>query len=188
VHALLIPYSNLKALQSCALLLVLSISYAVQVHHFPGCCSAPARLAFATCRYKGFGVGCFKCDLPICYVYWGGISDTFVLHAAEVYPSNVRSRAHGVSAAIGKLGALTPTILFNYISDRTKFWFVCWAGLVGFVVTLVLVPDATGELACSITALSDTVPQPLITTGVLSSQSATIASCLCDICTLNKPM
>ncbi len=46
---------------------------------------------------------------------------------------------------MGKLGALTPTILFNYISDRAKFWVVCWAGLIGCVVTLVFVPDATGE-------------------------------------------
>ena len=51
-----------------------------------------------------------------------------------------------MSAAVGKLGALTPTILFNYIDNRTKFWVVCWAGLVGCVLTLVFVPDATGEI------------------------------------------
>jgi len=65
--------------------------------------------------------------------------------AAEVYPSSVRCKAHGMSAAVGKLGALTPTILFNYISDRTKFWVVCWAGMLGFLVTLIFVPDATGK-------------------------------------------
>ena len=64
--------------------------------------------------------------------------------AAEVYPSSVRSTAHGMSAAVGKLGALAPTILFNYISDRAKFWAVCWAGLLGFLVTVMFVPDATG--------------------------------------------
>ena len=69
------------------------------------------------------------------------------LAAAEVYPSSVRARAHGISAAVGKLGALAPTILFNYIDDRTKFWVACWAGLVGFLVTVVFVPDATGQLA-----------------------------------------
>lgn len=78
--------------------------------------------------------------------FWNqfGPNCTTFLVAAEVYPSSVRSRAHGISAAVGKLGALTPTILFNYISDRTKFWVVCWAGLIGCVVTLVFVPDATG--------------------------------------------
>jgi len=50
-----------------------------------------------------------------------------------------------MSAAVGQLGALTPTILFNYISDRTKFWVVCWAGMLGFLVTLFFVPDATGK-------------------------------------------
>ena len=74
------------------------------------------------------------CDLT----YW------FSLFAAEVYPSSVRSTAHGMSAAVGKLGALTPTILFNYIGNRAKFWVVCWAGLLGFLVTVVFVPDATG--------------------------------------------
>ena len=68
-----------------------------------------------------------------------------ILFAAEVYPSSVRSRAHGISAAVGKPGALTSTILFNYISDQTRFWVVCWAGLIGCVVTLLFVPDATGK-------------------------------------------
>lgn len=61
-----------------------------------------------------------------------------------MYPSSVRSTAHGMSAAVGKLGALAPTIIFNYIGDRAKFWAVCWAGLLGFLVTVVFVPDATG--------------------------------------------
>lgn len=72
------------------------------------------------------------------------VSNTDVF-AAEVYPSSVRSTAHGMSAAVGKLGALAPTILFNYISNRAKFWAVCWAGLLGFLVTVVFVPDATGK-------------------------------------------
>ena len=49
-----------------------------------------------------------------------------------------------MSAAVGKLGALAPTIFFNYIGNRAKFWAVCWAGLLGFLVTVVFVPDATG--------------------------------------------
>ncbi|KAL3138696.1 hypothetical protein ABBQ32_006450 [Trebouxia sp. C0010 RCD-2024] len=78
--------------------------------------------------------------------FWNqfGPNCTTFLVAAEVYPSSVRSTAHGMSAAVGKLGALAPTILFNYISDRAKFWAVCWAGLLGFFVTVVFVPDATG--------------------------------------------
>ena len=44
--------------------------------------------------------------------------------AAEVYPSSVRSSAHGMSAAVGKVGALIPTVVFNYISNPAKFWLV----------------------------------------------------------------
>ena len=49
-----------------------------------------------------------------------------------------------MSAAVGKLGALTPNILLNYIGNRAKFWVVCWAGLLGFLVTIIFVPDVTG--------------------------------------------
>ena len=67
-----------------------------------------------------------------------------VLAAAEVYPTSVRSTAHGMSAAVGKCGALVPTVLFNYIGNTTKFWVVCWAGLLGFFATVMFIPDATG--------------------------------------------
>ena len=71
-------------------------------------------------------------------------SHSAAVPAAEVYPSSVRSTAHGMSAAVGKLGALAPTIFFNYIGNRAKFWAVCWAGLLGFLMTVIFVPDATG--------------------------------------------
>ena len=44
---------------------------------------------------------------------------TFLV-AAEVFPTSIRSTAHGVSAAIGKLGALAPTILYHYIDNREQ--------------------------------------------------------------------
>ena len=50
-----------------------------------------------------------------------------------------------MSAAVGKCGALVPTVLFNYIGNATKFWVVCWAGLLGFFMTVMFIPDATGE-------------------------------------------
>ena len=65
--------------------------------------------------------------------------------AAEVYPTSVRATAHGLSAATGKIGALLPTVIFNYIGNSTKFWVVCWAGLLGFLVTVLFVPDLTGR-------------------------------------------
>ena len=77
------------------------------------------------------------------WIQFGPNSTTFLL-AAEVYPAQVRSTAHGLSAAVGKLGALTSTVLYNYIGTRTKFWVVCWFGLIGFVLTIIFIPDTTG--------------------------------------------
>jgi hypothetical protein len=41
--------------------------------------------------------------------------------AAEAYPASIRSTAHGFSAACGKLGALLPAVLYNYIDNRECF-------------------------------------------------------------------
>jgi Sugar (and other) transporter len=74
---------------------------------------------------------------------FGPNATTFLL-AAEVYPAPIRSTAHGVSAACGKLGALVPAIVYNYVSNQTKFWIVPWFGLAGFLITFIFVPDTTG--------------------------------------------
>lgn len=68
---------------------------------------------------------------------------TFLV-AAEVYPTPIRATAHGVSAAAGKLGALTASVLYNYIDTQTKFYVVPWFGLMGMLVTLLFLPDTTG--------------------------------------------
>ncbi|TQS35380.1 hypothetical protein Golomagni_04201 [Golovinomyces magnicellulatus] len=73
----------------------------------------------------------------------GPNSVTFLI-AAEVYPESVRASAHGFSAAIGKSGALLASVLYNYISDRRKFYVVPWFGLVGMILTWLFVPDTTG--------------------------------------------
>ncbi|SGY15002.1 BQ5605_C013g07201 [Microbotryum silenes-dioicae] len=77
------------------------------------------------------------------FVQFGPNCTTFLV-AAEVYPANVRGSAHGFSAASGKLGALVPTVLYNYIDNHTKFWFVPWFGLIGAVLTWMFLPDTTG--------------------------------------------
>lgn len=68
---------------------------------------------------------------------------TFLV-AAEVYPAPIRATAHGVSAAVGKLGALTASVLYNYIDTQTKFYVVPWFGLMGMLITLLFLPDTTG--------------------------------------------
>ncbi len=94
------------------------------------------------------------------WIQFGPNSTTFLL-AGEVYPAPVRATAHGFSAAVGKLGALAATVLYNYIGSRTKFWVstalyplnrvadfriqvVSWFGLIGFILTIVFIPDTTG--------------------------------------------
>jgi len=69
---------------------------------------------------------------------------TFLV-AAEVYPTPVRATAHGFSAAVGKLGALTAAVMYNYVlSTQTRFYIVPWFGLAGVIVTVFFLPDTTG--------------------------------------------
>lgn len=66
------------------------------------------------------------------------------LAAAEVYPVAVRATAHGFSAAVGKLGALTAAVGYSYWSTQTKFWVVPWFGLAGVILNVLFMPDTTG--------------------------------------------
>lgn len=74
---------------------------------------------------------------------FGPNSVTFIV-AAEVFPTPIRATAHGFSAAVGKLGALTAAVMYNYITDQTKFYVVPWFGLAGALLTLLFLPDTTG--------------------------------------------
>lgn len=77
------------------------------------------------------------------WIQFGSNSTTFLI-AGEVYPAPVRATAHGISAAVGKLGALSATVIYNYVDGRTKFWIVSWFGLIGFFFTMMFIPDTTG--------------------------------------------
>ncbi|KAI9825257.1 MAG: hypothetical protein M1832_001291 [Thelocarpon impressellum] len=74
---------------------------------------------------------------------FGPNSVTFLV-AAEVFPTPIRATAHGVAAAVGKLGALVAAVLYNYIDTQTKFYVVPWFGLFGALVTWLFLPDTTG--------------------------------------------
>lgn len=54
---------------------------------------------------------------------------------------SIRGTAHGISAASGKLGALAPAILYNYIPTHTRFWVVPWFGILGLLLTVIFMPD-----------------------------------------------
>jgi len=74
---------------------------------------------------------------------FGPNSVTFLV-AAECYPTSIRATAHGVSAAVGKLGALLAAVGYNYISTQQKFYIVPWFGLMGMLLTWLFLPDTTG--------------------------------------------
>ncbi|CEH12590.1 Inorganic phosphate transporter [Ceraceosorus bombacis] len=74
-----------------------------------------------------------------------GPNTTSFLLAAEVYPTMVRSTAHGVSAASGKLGAMIPAVAYSYIdSNPAKFIIVAAFSLAAWILTMVFIPDTTG--------------------------------------------
>jgi hypothetical protein len=68
---------------------------------------------------------------------------TFIV-AAEVFPVPIRATAHGISAAWGKLGALTAAIMYSYVGVQTRFYVVPWFGLAGVALTILFLPDTTG--------------------------------------------
>lgn len=74
---------------------------------------------------------------------FGPNSVTFLV-AGEVFPTPIRATAHGISACIGKAGALLASVLYNYIDTQTKFYVVPWFGLAGMVLTFLFLPDTTG--------------------------------------------
>lgn len=74
---------------------------------------------------------------------FGPNSVTFLV-AAECFPTPVRATAHGIAAAIGKLGAVGASILYSYINPQKKFLSVSWFGLAGMLITFLFLPDTTG--------------------------------------------
>lgn len=94
---------------------------------------------------SGAGIHAFQAMyfLSSFFNQFGPNSVTFIA-AAEVYPTAVRATAHGFSAAVGKLGALTAAVLYNYIDTQMKFYVVPWFGLAGALLTFVFLPDTTG--------------------------------------------
>lgn len=78
--------------------------------------------------------------------FWNqfGPNCTTWLVAGEIYPTDVRSSFHGLSAAFGKAGALIATQVFEHLSDRNKYTASAIAGLIGAVATFLFLPDTTG--------------------------------------------
>ena len=73
-----------------------------------------------------------------------GPNCTTFLVAGEVFPTGVRSFFSGISAAAGKAGAVAAAAAFPQVSTQTAFYASAGAGLLGFLLTALFLPDTTG--------------------------------------------
>jgi hypothetical protein len=65
---------------------------------------------------------------------------TFLL-AGEVYPTALRTTAHGLSAALAKCGALWAAVWFNYLQGAQKFWSTASFNVAGAIATILFTPN-----------------------------------------------
>lgn len=100
--------------------------------------------------YKHIGTGgkfaCFT--IAQLFFNFGPNATTFIV-PGEVFPSRVRGTAHGISAAVGKLGAILSGVLFNYLaSDKigvaNTLWIFFGCSILGAIATFLLVPETKG--------------------------------------------
>ena len=61
-----------------------------------------------------------------------------------MYPAQIRSTAHGISAATGKVGSICVVVWLNYLGNRNKFWITWPVALLGAAICWVFVADLTG--------------------------------------------
>lgn len=62
----------------------------------------------------------------------------------QMYPAQIRSTAHGLSAATGKVGSILVVVWLNYLGNRTKFWVTWPFALLGAAICWAFVADNTG--------------------------------------------
>jgi MFS transporter, PHS family, inorganic phosphate transporter len=84
--------------------------------------------------------------LSFFFINFGPNTTTFLI-PAEIYPTNIRARAHGISAAIGKMGAFVgafflPPLLHSY-GLSFIFMMMAFVSFAGMLCTL-LIPEMKG--------------------------------------------
>lgn len=94
--------------------------------------------------------GKFTCFAIAQFFFNFGPNATTFIIPAEVFPSRVRGTAHGLSAAIGKLGAILSALLFNWLSGSViglpnVLWIFFGCNLLGAIITFVLIPETKGR-------------------------------------------
>ncbi|KAK5703244.1 hypothetical protein LTR97_004193 [Elasticomyces elasticus] len=115
--------------------LICALMFAVLAGDYGNLGTAPKFVCFAIAQF---------------FFNFGPNATTFIT-AAEVFPSRVRGTAMGLSAAIGKLGAILSALLFNYLSGPTVIglanvlWIFFACNLLGAILTFFLLPETTGK-------------------------------------------
>ena len=72
-----------------------------------------------------------------------GVNVTSYVVAAETYPTELRATFHGISAFLGKSGALLATVLFDSMKPDEMFYFCAVTAVVGLVLTYLFTADLT---------------------------------------------
>ena len=72
-----------------------------------------------------------------------GPNATTFLIPAEIFPTEMRTMCHGISAAAGKLGALFAAIMFHRLRDVDLFMLSGYASFAACVVTVWTIPETT---------------------------------------------
>jgi MFS family permease len=72
-----------------------------------------------------------------------GPNATTFLIPAEIFPTEMRTMCHGISASAGKVGALIAAILFNYVSGVQMFLISGYASFAACFITFVAIPETS---------------------------------------------
>jgi len=67
---------------------------------------------------------------------------TFLL-PAEIFPTEMRTVCHGVSASAGKCGALLAAVMFNYLSESDMFLISGYCSFAAFIITYFTIPESS---------------------------------------------
>lgn len=70
-----------------------------------------------------------------------GTNATTYVMAAETYPTELRGTCHGLSAFMGKSGALIATIAFSYVGTTTVFYICAAVSVLGGFITMLFSVD-----------------------------------------------
>jgi len=73
-----------------------------------------------------------------------GPNATTFLIPAEIFPTEVRTMCHGISASAGKVGALIAAILFHYVNGGQMFFICGYCSLLGALITYITLPETVG--------------------------------------------